>query len=62
MKALLSRATQQLIKPNSPATPIKAYYHKQLDNGCAKKQAKGRARGMLSNSVYAMLRKGEPCE
>jgi hypothetical protein len=42
--------------------PIKAYYHKQRDHGCSKQQANARARGKLSNAVYAMLRKGEPGE
>lgn len=62
VKSILSRATQQLVKSSSPHNPIKSYYHKQLDRGCSKQQAKGRARGKLSNSVYAMLRNGEPCE
>lgn len=61
VKAVLSRATQCLIRSNRD-NPIKAYYHKQLDNGCSKQQASGRARGKLSHSVYAMLRKGEPSE
>jgi transposase len=61
VKAVLGRATQCLIRSGRD-NPIKAYYHKQRDNGCTKKQAKARARGKLSNSVYAMLRKGEPCE
>lgn len=61
VKAVLSRATQYLIS-SKPDNPIKAYYHNQRDNGCSKQQAKARARGKLSNAVYAMLRKGEPCE
>lgn len=61
VKAVMGRATQCLIRSGRD-NPIKAYYHKQRDNGCTKKQAKARARGTLSNSVYAMLRKGEPCE
>ena len=61
VKAVLSRATQCLIRSNR-ANPIKAYYHRQVEKGCGKQQAKGRARGKLSNCVYAMLRKDEPCE
>lgn len=61
VKAVLSRATDCLIRSNRE-NPIKAYYHKQRDNGCATQQAKSRARRKLANSVYAMLRKGEPCK
>jgi transposase len=60
VKAVLGRATQYLIRSNRD-NPIKAYYHKQRDTGCSKQQAKSRARGKLSNAVYAMLRKGESC-
>jgi len=61
VKAVLSRATQCLLRSQGD-NPIKAYYNKQRDAGCSTKQAKARARGKLSNAVYAMLRKGEPCE
>lgn len=61
VKAVLSRATQTLIR-SQRENPVKAYYHKHRDNGCTKQQAKARARGKLANAVYAMLRKGEPCE
>ena len=60
VKSVLGRATQCLIRSGRD-NPIKAYYHKQRNAGCRTKQAKARARGKLSNSVYAMLRKGEPC-
>ena len=61
VKAVLSRATECLIQ-STRDNPVKAYYHKHRTNGCTAKQAKARARGKLANSVYAMLRKGEPCE
>lgn len=61
VKAVLSRATDCLIR-SKRANPIKAYYHKQRGNGCTAQQAKGRARGKLSNCIYAMLRDGEPCD
>lgn len=61
VKAVLSRATGCLIR-SIRDNPIKAYYHNQREKGCSKQQAKARARGKLANAVYAMLRKGEPCE
>lgn len=61
VKAVLSRATECLIRSNR-GNPIKVYYHKQRENGCTAHQAKGRARGKLSNCIYAMLPDGEPCE
>lgn len=61
VKAVLSRAMDCPIRSNRE-NPIKAYYHKQRGNGCATQQSKNRARRKLANSVYAMLRKGEPCK
>lgn len=61
VKAVLSRATQCLIR-SKRENPVKAYYQKHRDTGCSAQQAKARARGKLTNAVYAMLRKGEPCE
>ena len=61
VKAVLSRATECLIRSNRD-NPIKVYYHKQRENGCTAQQAKCRARGKLSNCIYVMLRDGEPCE
>lgn len=61
VKTVLGRVTDCLIR-STRENPVKAYYHKQRENGCSTQQAKARARGKLSNSVYAMLQKGEPCE
>lgn len=61
IKAVLGRAVGCLLR--SPReNPIRDYYEKQRRGGCTRRQAKGRARGKLSNHIYAMLRKGEPCE
>lgn len=61
IKAVLGRAVNCLLR--SPReNPIRDYYRKQRREGCTSQQAMSRARGKLSNHVYAMLRKGEACE